>query len=167
MTIAEEGGAITNTVGRKELLGTKWVGPEAEYSIDEVMGDPEIMANIAPANKLGNGPPSSGDGWEYRGRGPLQLTWKGVYDNFTNVYQNNGYGSTSFVENNGKISSDVEKGTLAAIWYWNKRVLTKSFVDEGSLTVEDVTEAINPGMKGIEQREKVFGAIENNVDCDK
>lgn len=39
-------------------------------------GKPELIANRVYANRMGNGPESSGDGWRHRGFGPLQLTGK-------------------------------------------------------------------------------------------
>ena len=39
----------------------------------------EKLFNSVYANRMGNGPPSSGDGYKYRGRGPLQTTGKEAY----------------------------------------------------------------------------------------
>ena len=44
-----------------------------------VQEGPEAIANAIYANKLGNGPAASGDGWRYRGRGIFFLTGRDNY----------------------------------------------------------------------------------------
>lgn len=52
----------------------------AQYGhTDAHVADQQMIANIAYANRLGNGDVDSGDGWTYRGRGILQNTGKSAY----------------------------------------------------------------------------------------
>lgn len=40
---------------------------------------PEAIANRADANRMGNGPEASGDGWRWKGRGLVQITGTGKH----------------------------------------------------------------------------------------
>jgi putative chitinase len=73
--------------------------------------NPQAIANDVYANRLGNGAPSTGDGWAFRGQGPIQIT-----------------GRTRFVSCMMAIDLDTivhpeilqqpEAGALSAAWYF-------------------------------------------------
>lgn len=112
---------------------------------------PEAIANHAYANRNGNGDIASGDGWRFRGAGPIQLTGRANHARF---------GKTV-----GKAAEQVpdyvrtpEGGALSAAWFWATNDLNK--VCEVS-SVADVTKIINGGHLGLEEREKLF-----KVACD-
>ena len=69
------------------------------------------LANRAYANRLGNGDEASGDGYKYRGRGPMQTTGK-------KGYQTTGDGiGINLVADPDRLK-DPTVGALAAAWYW-------------------------------------------------
>jgi len=52
-------------------------GYSTEEQIQELVGNPEKLANVVYGGRYGNN--NSGDGWKYRGRGYVQLTFKDNY----------------------------------------------------------------------------------------
>lgn len=138
-------------------------GPET-YKASKYTGKPEEIAKIVYAGELGNGKKRSGDAYKYRGRGPMQITGKENYREFKKYYQNEGFGTTNFVGNPGKLSNNAKIGTLGALWYWKDNVLGSDDVDKDSLTVGDVTEAINGGDTGLSTRKEHFERAKN-INC--
>ena len=111
---------------------------------------PEKIANKVYANRMGNGPESSGDGWKYRGRGPIQLTGKDNYrafakemfDDWENLFNNPDW-----------VNADRDFALMSAIWFWNKNKLNRE-ADAGD--IKTMTRKINGGYIGLEDRIKHY-----------
>ena len=108
--------------------------------------DAQRIANKVYANRMGNGDEASGDGWKYRGRGPIQITGK---DN----YQACGDELNLSLLDIPDILLDPENGIRSAGWFWNKNKLSE-LADKGDMTT--ITHRINGGSMGIVERMKYY-----------
>ena len=81
---------------------------------------PQMIANKVYGGRMGNGPESSGDGWKYRGRGPIQLTGKDNYRAFAKEMFEDW---ENLFENPDWVTSDRDIALMSAIWFWNKNKL--------------------------------------------
>ena len=116
---------------------------------------PERIANRVYANRMGNGPEDSGDGWRYCGRGLIQLTGK---DNYT-------FFAASIdvpVEEASEYLQTFEGAVQSACFFWEQNNLNK-WADSGDILT--LTKRINGGTIGLEDRIKhyehalhIFGA---------
>jgi len=104
---------------------------------------PEKIANVVYAGRMSNGDTDSGDGWKYRGRGPIQLTGKANYSAFSADMD------VDAVDSPDNVSEDKEMALMSAIWYWNKNSLNK-YADSGD--IKTMTKRINGGYIGLEDR---------------
>ena len=107
---------------------------------------PEKIANRIYANKYGNGNEASGDGWKYRGRGFIQLTFK---DNYKAVSKALGVDFVS--EPNLLIKPEYL--LQVAGWYWKSRNLN-AYADQDNLAV--ISKKINGGTNGLEHRREIL-----------
>jgi putative chitinase len=98
----------------------------------------QAIANRAYGNRMGNGDESSGDGWKYRGRGPLQTTGRADYRDC---------GATLGLDLVGAPDLLVRPdfGALAAGWEWNRGDLN-DYADRGDF--DSITRIINGGFIG-------------------
>jgi len=107
---------------------------------------PEKIANKVYANRMGNGPEASGDGWKYRGRGAVQLTGKSNYQAF----------SDHINRPDVMTNPDIVAGELAfesAIFFFDRNGLW-TICDHGTdnATITIVSKKINGGTLGLEDR---------------
>lgn len=103
---------------------------------------PEKIANKVYANRMGNRDEASGDGWKYRGRGPIQLTG---HDNLAACSR--GIGADLLADPGLLVTP--KWGALSAGWFWATRKLNV-ISDTGD--VATVTRKINGGLVGLSDR---------------
>jgi putative chitinase len=109
--------------------------------------NPKGLANKVYSNRLGNGPETSGEGWEFRGRGFLQLTGKDVYSR-ASIGLN-----FEFVLNPSWVASPTG-ACLTAAWYWS--TINGNNLADSSL-IDAITRRINgPAMAGADDRRSRF-----------
>lgn len=111
---------------------------------------PERIANKVYANRMGNGPESSGDGWKYRGRGPIQLTGKDNYRAFATDYFED---PETLLNDPDLLIDHIPTSLLAAVWFWQKNKLNDQ-ADSGDIKL--MTKKINGGYIGLEDRIKHY-----------
>jgi len=107
---------------------------------------PQQIANIVYANRMGNGPTSSGDGWKYRGRGFIQITGK---SNYTVLSKDT---RIDFLSNPDLLLQEANS-MISALWFWNKNNLN-ALADKNDVVA--ITKRINGGKTGLEHRIELF-----------
>lgn len=104
------------------------------------------IANKIYANRMGNGPEESGDGYRYCGRGLIQLTGK---DNYTRYAQS----TEQTVEEASEHLTTFEGCVQSAAWFWEANNLNQ-YADSGDILT--MTKRINGGTIGLEDRKKHY-----------
>ena len=106
---------------------------------------PERIANRVYANRMLNGDEASGDGWRFRGRGPIQVTGR---ENYRKAGQALGIG----LESDPDRMLDPATGCLAAAWFWHSRGLNTLADADSENGFREITRRINGGFLGLEER---------------
>jgi len=107
--------------------------------------DQQAIANIAYANRMGNGPATSGDGWRTRGAGWIQLTGTDNHNacaDFFDIPR----------ESVGAWLATDTGAALSAGWFWQRANLNR-YADLDD--IDGVSDGVNMGRK----TEKVGDAI--------
>jgi len=109
-------------------------------------GKPERIANSVYANRYGNRSETSGDGWKYRGRGPIQIT-------FLDNYAACGEALCLDLVNRPELLLNPHYGAMSAAWYWDSRRLNE-LADQQDVVA--ITKRVNGGTHGLDQRIALF-----------
>lgn len=107
-------------------------------------GNPEGLANSVYANRMNNGPPSSGDGWRFRGRGFLQTTGRYSYEKF------------GFSKQPDLIAHDPIFMLRPALMEWQAGLCNEK-ADRNA--IKEITQRINGGLIGFDDRVRWFDRI--------
>lgn len=103
--------------------------------------NPRALANKVYGGRLGNHAPD--DGWNFRGRGMIQVTGR---DNYALVHQLTGMPVLS----NPEMLEQPEPAMLASIAWWEENVPDEILGD-----VQRVTRTVNGGLNGLKERERL------------
>lgn len=107
-------------------------------SAKEYARNPQKIANRVYANRMGNGPESSGDGWKHRGMGSIQLTGKNNQERFANKVRN------LCIIDNPEIIKD-EYFFESGLYYFNENNIWRYCRDYSESNLLKVSRFINVG----------------------
>lgn len=97
---------------------------------------PEAIANDTYSGRNGNKAP--GDGWQYRGRGLLQITGRSNYSSA-------GVALGLPLEDKPELLEQPEYAVMSAAWWWSQRGLNEL---ADAARIEDIGSVINTGKPG-------------------
>ena len=129
---------------KPETLCRVWPSHFNEENCYEFSGNPEAIANFAYAGRMGNGDEASGDGWNYCGRGLIQITGKANYGAFAQSID-------TPVDQIPEFLGTFEGAVQSACWFWESNNLN-ALADKGD--VLGITKKVNGGTLGLEERQQ-------------
>mgnify|MGYP000028097370 FL=1 len=118
--------------------------PSSKRDARDFVQSPRSLGNYVYAGRNGNGGEGTGDGWIYRGRGPIQITGR---SNYARCGQALGL---PLIEQ-PDLLTDPDVGARAAAWYWTDRQIGP-LADAND--IEAVTRKINGGTHGLDDRRR-------------
>ena len=108
--------------------------------------NPEMIANLVYANRMGNGAEASGDGFRYCGRGLIQLTGHDNYQAFADSIDCD-------IDTLPEYLATFEGAVQSAAWFWETNNLNQ-LADQQDIVA--LTKRINGGIIGLEDRKKHY-----------
>lgn len=104
----------------------------------KIANKPEMIANTVYANRMGNGPDETGDGWKYKGRGYIQLTGR-------NNYKRYGEYLNLDLEGHPELAENKEIAAEIAAEFWDRSNLNEA---ADVLDLVTIRKRVNGGLIG-------------------
>jgi putative chitinase len=120
------------------------------YAPDYVK-NPQKLASLVYASRVGNGNDESGDGWTFRGRGAFHLTFRGNYAS----YSRDEYGDDRIITSPDLVSRPLDAFASAG-WFWHANALSP-LADSDSFST--LTKCINGSDATVSQRLDVLNRV--------
>jgi putative chitinase len=109
---------------------------------------PEALANQVYAGRMGNGDVLSGDGWQFRGRGLIQLSGRANYQRFA-------IDTKRSLDDAVQYASTRAGAAESAAWFWSANDLNQP---ASAWSIDLITRKINGGITGAAQRSQLCDA---------
>lgn len=122
---------------------------DSEEKADYYERNPEAIASLVYANRMGNGDEMSGDGWKYRGRGAIQLTGRANYESFSD------YLGVDVVENPDTVEDLY--AFESALFFFQNNELFELCTEVSEYVIKKVTRRVNGGYNGLQHRIELTG----------
>jgi putative chitinase len=128
----------------------------AGRNAEEYAKKPAKIANLVYANRMGNGDSATGDGWNYCGRGLIQLTGKNNYSSLAETLEMTIDEAVEYIQTAG--------GALeSAAWFWaNNGCNELADTDD----IVRVTKKVNGGTIGLEDRKEHLESFKEALGID-
>ncbi len=117
---------------------------------EEVWGPTPAQKRYEGRRDLGN--VQKGDGKRFRGRGPIQITGRANYREYSAWAAGQRKSAPNFEAKPDLIQTDPWEG-LVAVWYWSTRRLNR-YADTNN--IEMITRRINGGLNGYKDRMALY-----------
>lgn len=129
-----------------------------EQTALEYERNPVSIASRVYADRMGNGPEDSQEGWEYRGRGYIQLTGKDNYRSFGQIVHED------IINNSDLVATKYP--LLSAAWFWYSKKLNElADIGDDEDVIVAITKKVNGGMNGIAERTEYFNRYYQVLDA--
>src|SRR5450830_1074698 len=133
--------------GAQALVAT-WPNRFTPALAAQVARQPEQIANIVYASRMDNGDASSGDGWNYRGRGLIQITGRSNYRQCSLGL----FGDERLLQQ-PQLLEQPQWAAESAAWFWEQQGLN-ALADADQFN--SITRKINGGLNGLEDRLQIW-----------